>query len=134
MVTEKPAGKRSLGRPRHTWHIAVKMDRIEIGGMQIGFIWLRLRGRWRDFVNTTTIFQVLENSGNFLDSLTNCKILKHGCASWCTCGRPDQRMNLLHRYTISRILCRYIGYSAIRSITPLHTNLAKQKQIGITGA
>jgi hypothetical protein len=63
-VTEKPAGKRSLGRPRRAWDIAVKMDRIEIGGMQTGFIWLRLRGRWRDFVNTTKIFQVLENARN----------------------------------------------------------------------
>ena len=96
-----------------TWDIAVKMDRIEIGGMQTGFIWLRLRSRWRVFVNTTTIFQVLENAGNFLDSLTNCKILKHGSVSWCTCGRPeesDQRINLLHCYAICRIIFRYIGY------------------------
>jgi hypothetical protein len=65
VVVEKPAGERSLGRPRRTWHIAVKMDPIEIGGMQAGFMWLRLRGRWRDFVNTTTIFQVLGKCGEF---------------------------------------------------------------------
>ena len=94
---EKPAGKRSLGRPRRTWDFAVKMDRIEICGMQTGFIWLRLMGRWRDFVNTTTIFQVLENAGNFLNCLTNCKILKHGTASWCTCGRLEESDTLPHQ-------------------------------------
>ena len=70
--------------------MAVEMDPIEIDGMQSGFIRLRLRGRWWDFVNTTTTFQVLENAGNFLDSLTNCKILRHGSASWCTCGRLEE--------------------------------------------
>jgi hypothetical protein len=58
-------GEEITWKPRLTWDIAVKMDRIEIGGMPTGFIWLRLRGRWRVFVNTTTIFQVLENAGSF---------------------------------------------------------------------
>jgi hypothetical protein len=61
--------KEIIWKTRCTWDIAVKMDLMEIGGMQTGFIWLRLRDRWRDFVNTTTIFQVLENAENFLDPL-----------------------------------------------------------------
>jgi len=85
-----------------------------------------LRGRWWDFVNKTTIFQALENAGNFLESRTNCKILEHGSASWCACGRPEESdtlprqvglthefASLLHHCTILSLYIYWIPFNPI---------------------
>jgi len=54
-----PEGKRSLGRPRHSWENNIKMDLQEVrcGAMD----WIELaqnRDRWREFVNAVMNLQV----------------------------------------------------------------------------
>jgi hypothetical protein len=43
VLVGKPEGKRPLGRPRHRWEDGIRMDLREIGlgGVWIGFDWLR---------------------------------------------------------------------------------------------
>jgi len=38
----KPEGKKPLGRPRRRWEENIKMDLREIGGVETGWIWLRI--------------------------------------------------------------------------------------------
>jgi hypothetical protein len=46
VLVGKPEGKRPLGRLRHRWEDAIRMDVREIGwGVWIGFNWLRIRER-----------------------------------------------------------------------------------------
>jgi hypothetical protein len=54
----KPEGKRTLGRPRHTWEAVIRMDLMEIGWGK----WIKLaqdRDRWWALVNAVMNFQVL---------------------------------------------------------------------------
>jgi hypothetical protein len=49
----KPEGKRSFGRPRHTWKYRIRMDFRKIGWE--GVDWMHLvqdRDQWRVLVNT----------------------------------------------------------------------------------
>ena len=55
----KPEGKRSLGRPRHTWDDNIKMVLQEVG-MGCGD-WMGLaqdRDRWRALVSTVMNFRI----------------------------------------------------------------------------
>ena len=38
----KPEGKRQLGRTRRRWEDNIKMDLREVGGVETGWIWLRI--------------------------------------------------------------------------------------------
>jgi hypothetical protein len=44
VLVGKPEGKRPLGRPRRRWEDGIRMDLSEIGlgGVWIGFDWLRI--------------------------------------------------------------------------------------------
>jgi len=51
VLVGKSEGKRSFGRPRHTWEDNIKMDLQEMGG---GMGWIEVaqnRDRWWDLVN-----------------------------------------------------------------------------------
>ena len=53
--SEKPEGKRPLGRPRRRWEDNIKMDLREVGG---GGDWMELaqhRDRWLALVNTVMV-------------------------------------------------------------------------------
>jgi hypothetical protein len=53
-------GRRPLGRPRHRWEDAIKMDLREIGLGSVDWIQLAQdRDRWRALVNTVMNLQVL---------------------------------------------------------------------------
>jgi len=61
----KPAGKRPLGRRRHSWEDNIKM------GLRGGMDWNYLaqdRDRWRAILNVVMNLQVPFNTGNFLTS------------------------------------------------------------------
>jgi hypothetical protein len=58
-LTEKPEGKRPLGKPGHRWEDNIKMDLTEIGFE--GTDWIHLaqdRGQERDLVDTVMNLQV----------------------------------------------------------------------------
>ena len=42
ILTGKPIGKRSLGRPRRRWEDNIRMDLGEVSVRGIGLIWLRI--------------------------------------------------------------------------------------------
>jgi hypothetical protein len=43
VLVGKPEGKRTIGRPRHTWEDGIRMDLVEIDwGARSGFNWLRI--------------------------------------------------------------------------------------------
>ena len=42
VLVGKPEGKRPLGRPRRRWEDNIKMDLEEVGGVETGWIWLRI--------------------------------------------------------------------------------------------
>ena len=42
VLVGKPEGKRTLGRPRRRWENKFKMDLQEVGGVETGWIWLRI--------------------------------------------------------------------------------------------
>ena len=42
VLVGKPEGKRPLGRPRRRWEDNIKMDLREVGGVEIGWSWLRI--------------------------------------------------------------------------------------------
>ena len=53
ILVGKPEGRRSLGRPRHTWKGNFEMDLQEVGWRVINWIQLAQdRDRWRVLVNT----------------------------------------------------------------------------------
>jgi hypothetical protein len=59
-LVRKPAGRRTLGRPRHRWKDNIKMDLREVGWG--GMDWINLaqdRDRWRALVNTVMNLRVL---------------------------------------------------------------------------
>jgi hypothetical protein len=59
VLVRRPKGKRSLGRPRHSWEDNIKMDFREIG--IAGTNWIQLaqdRVRWRAFVKTVMSVRV----------------------------------------------------------------------------
>jgi hypothetical protein len=60
VLVGKPEGKRPLGRPRHRWEDAIRMDLGEIG--LGGVDWIRLaqdRDRWRAVVSAVMNLRVL---------------------------------------------------------------------------
>ena len=59
LVTDKPTGKRLLGRPRHIWEDNIRMD-FEGIGVNAGD-WVdsaQDRDYWRAFVNATLKLQI----------------------------------------------------------------------------
>jgi hypothetical protein len=49
----KPEGKRPLGRPRRRWVDNIRMDLVEVGWGDVGWIGLvKDRNRWRALVNS----------------------------------------------------------------------------------
>ena len=42
VLVGKPEGKRTLGRPRHSWEDNIKMDLREVGGVETGWSWPRI--------------------------------------------------------------------------------------------
>jgi hypothetical protein len=55
----KPAGRRSLGRPRHRWVDKIKMDLLEIAWGGVDRIGLAQdRDRWRALVNAVMNLRV----------------------------------------------------------------------------
>jgi len=42
VLVGKPEGKRPLGRPRHRWEDNIKMDILEVGGVETGWNWIRI--------------------------------------------------------------------------------------------
>ena len=64
VLVGKPAGKRSLGRPRHRWEDNIKMD-LQEGGGGCGD-WMELaqdRDRWRALVNMVRNLRVPKMRG-----------------------------------------------------------------------
>jgi hypothetical protein len=52
LLTEKPEGKRPLGRPRRSWADNIKIDLLEIGWDGVDWIGLAQdRDKWRALVN-----------------------------------------------------------------------------------
>ena len=43
VLVGKTEGKRPLGRPRRRWEDNIKMDLREVGGVETGLSWLRIR-------------------------------------------------------------------------------------------
>ena len=59
VLVEKTEGKRSLGRPRHTWGDNIKMDLEEVGYGGMGCIHLAQdRDRWRALVKAVMNLRV----------------------------------------------------------------------------
>jgi hypothetical protein len=55
----KPAGKRSLRRPRHWWVDNIRMDHGEVGWGDVDWIGLAQdRNRWRALVNSVLNLRV----------------------------------------------------------------------------
>ena len=42
VLVGKPEGKRTLGRPRRRWENNIKMDLLEVGGVETGWSWFRI--------------------------------------------------------------------------------------------
>jgi hypothetical protein len=60
VLTGKPEGKRSLGRPRRRWEDGIRMDFSEIGWGSVDWVQLAEdRDRWRALVNTVMSLRVL---------------------------------------------------------------------------
>ena len=71
VLVGKPAGKRTLGKPRRRWEDNITMDLQEMGC--VGMDWIELaqdRDSWRALVNAVMNLRVPENAGNFV---TSCK-------------------------------------------------------------
>jgi hypothetical protein len=52
LLVAKPEGRRSLGRPRRRWLDNIRMDLVEVGWSDVGWIGLaKDRDRWRVLVN-----------------------------------------------------------------------------------
>jgi hypothetical protein len=67
----KPEGKKSLGRPRHSWVDNVKMDLVEIEWSFVEWIGLtRDRDKWRAIVNAVMNFRTLYNVGKLSSGCT----------------------------------------------------------------
>jgi hypothetical protein len=59
LLVEKPDGRRPLGRPRHRWLDNIKMDLLEVGWRDVGWIGLAQdRNRWRALVNSVLNLRV----------------------------------------------------------------------------
>ena len=43
VLVGKPEAKRPLGRPRRRWEDNIKMDLREVGGVETGWSWLRIK-------------------------------------------------------------------------------------------
>jgi hypothetical protein len=55
----KPEGRRPLGRPKRRWLDNIRMDLLEVGWGDVGWIGLaRDRGRWRALVSSVLNLRV----------------------------------------------------------------------------
>jgi hypothetical protein len=53
LLVGKPEGRRPIGRPRHRWLDSIRMDLVEVGWGDVGWIGVAQdRGRWRSLVNS----------------------------------------------------------------------------------
>jgi hypothetical protein len=60
LLVGKPEGKRPLGRPRCGWVDNIRMDLVEVGWGDVGWICLAVdRDRWRALVNSVFNFRVV---------------------------------------------------------------------------
>jgi hypothetical protein len=59
LLVGKPEGRRPLGRPRCRWVDNIRMDLVEVGGDDVGWIGLAQdRDRWRALVNSVLNLRV----------------------------------------------------------------------------
>jgi hypothetical protein len=59
LLVGKPEGRRPLGRPKRRWVVNIRMDLVEVGRGDVGWIGLTQdRDRWRAVVNSVLNFQV----------------------------------------------------------------------------
>jgi hypothetical protein len=55
----KSEGRRPLGKPRRRWEENIRMDIVEVGWGDVGWIGLAQdKGRWRALVNSVLNFDV----------------------------------------------------------------------------
>jgi hypothetical protein len=71
LLVGKPEGKRPLGRQRRRWVDNIRMDLVEVGWGDVGWIGLaRDRDKWRALVNSVSNLRVLLNAGILSSVLT----------------------------------------------------------------
>jgi hypothetical protein len=59
LFVKKPEGKRPVGRPRRRWVDNIRMDLVEVGWGDVGWIGLaKDRNRWRAVVNSVLNLRV----------------------------------------------------------------------------
>jgi hypothetical protein len=59
LLVRKPEGRRPLGRPRRRWLDKIRMDLVEVGRGDVGWIGLAQdRDRWRALVNSVLNLRV----------------------------------------------------------------------------
>jgi hypothetical protein len=71
LLVGKPEGSNPLGRPIHMLLDNIRMDLVEVGWADVGWIGLaKDRDRWRALVNSALNLRVPQNAGKLSSVLT----------------------------------------------------------------